>query len=97
MRLLTVAGMLALAVSASPTPANAGAHNGDAFCDNVVCFCQSKCLSFAARCEPERHRLPCNQAFAICLASCGSMEGVEHLSPSALRAHFEAAKKAAQQ
>jgi hypothetical protein len=92
MRLLIVAGMLTLAGSAS---ANAGLQ-GSAFCDNVVCFCQSKCLSFAARCVPEKHRLPCNQAFAICLASCGSMEGVEHLSRSELRARFGAAKAAAQ-
>jgi hypothetical protein len=83
--------MLALGVSPS---ANAGLQ-GNAFCDNVVCFYDSECLSFAPRCESEKHRLPCNQAFAICLASCGRMEGVEHLSPSALRARFGAAKNAA--
>jgi hypothetical protein len=63
--------MLALTISESLTPANAGAHNGNAFCDNVVCFCQSKRLSFAARCEPKKHRLPCDQALTICIAKCG--------------------------
>jgi hypothetical protein len=76
--------MVALTVSASPTPANARGW----FCDNVVCLCQSKCPRSGAGIAPSQ--------VLSCIASCGRMEGVEHLSPSELRARFGAAKKPAQ-
>jgi hypothetical protein len=111
MRLLIVAGMLVLAVSASLTPANA---KGNAYCDNVVCLCQRKCTANSPyyarwlRCQPieqylsnqsllhlEESRLHlegCGRLYAdirACIASCGPIEGVEHLSRSALRARVK--------
>jgi hypothetical protein len=76
--------MLALTVSASLTPANAG------YCDNKVCLCQSKCRPTAI--QPWSYPVtpwfgrPLSTDWRACIAKCGPMEGVEHLSPSALRA-----------
>jgi hypothetical protein len=76
--------MLALAVSASLTPANAGVF----YCDNVVCVCQSKCRF------PYPVRVPLPSQYLACIASCGRTEGVEHLSQSALRARLNASEAA---
>jgi hypothetical protein len=92
--------MLALTVSAPLTPANANS-GGRAYCDNVVCLCQSKCrsnLNWYARylrclwtdCDP----LTAFRDIDACVASCGRMEGVEHLSPSALRARVKSKEAA---
>jgi hypothetical protein len=103
--------MLALALSASLTPANAVQY-----CDNVVCVCRSKChqaiysalhrvfaqqylpINVLELCPPPVAQDGCERfraALSACIASCGHIEGVEHLSQSALRARVKA-KEAAQ-
>jgi hypothetical protein len=111
MRLLIVGGMLALAVSASLTPAHAGVF----YCDNVVCVCRSKCGGFrdprstpvkdecgfviSSFARESREHEDCERLvrwrLSACVARCGPIEGVEHLSQSALRARVKA-KEAAQ-
>jgi hypothetical protein len=108
MRPMIVAGMLVLALSASLTAANANS-GGRAYCDNVVCLCQSKCVAkgecgfvnnFSAFPREAREYEDCQRRALIryltCAARCGPIEGVEHLSLSALRARVKA-KEAAQQ
>jgi hypothetical protein len=95
---IALISMLALAVSASLTPANA---MGGGYCDNVVCLCQRKCnsnLNASARYMHCRWT-HCNSLTAFrdieaCIASCGRMEGVEHLSQSALWARLNASEAA---
>jgi hypothetical protein len=99
MRLLIVAGMLVLTVSASLTPANA--H--DTFCDNVVCLCQRNCSPdqwvrwlhcVGQGCEPTNFLSKIPPDILACKASCGRAEAVEHLSQSALRARMKAKEAA---
>jgi hypothetical protein len=84
--------MLALTVSASLTPANAGWNS---YCDNEVCLCQLKCGKYldknVSRVWPD---IPVSSQFLACIASCGRTEGVEILSRSALRARVTAKKAA---
>jgi hypothetical protein len=90
--------MLTLASSASLTPANAG---GVQYFDNVVCVCWNKCAKkvnsyeMHLRCPWTDYWTHCNPLTAFrdaepCIASCGRIEGVEHLSQSVLRARLKA-------
>jgi hypothetical protein len=81
--------MLVLAVSVSLTPANARGW----YCDNEVCVCHRKCEKYRDNSQPFGR--PLASEFVACIASCGRTEGVEHLSPSELRARVKA-KEAAQ-
>jgi hypothetical protein len=67
MRLLIVAGMIVLTVSASLTPANAG------WCDNVVCLCRSKCSALLPRTGYSSLTLP--SQFVACRGRCARTEG----------------------
>jgi hypothetical protein len=86
---LALITMLSLAVSVSLTPAKAEGR----YCDNVVCLCQPKCDKYRDTSQPFGR--PLASEFVACIASCGRTEGVEHLSPSELRARMKA-KEAAQ-
>jgi hypothetical protein len=77
---LVIVGMFALAVSALLTPANARGW----YCDNKVCLCQFKCLRNGMWLLPSGP-YPYDAAAASCVARCGRMEGVEHLSPERLK------------